>query len=1531
VSPKNGIDTDSSQRVLLALREARLRLEAVERFAAEPIAVVGVGCRFPGCADGPDAYWRLLLDGEDAVGRIPADRYDVEALYDPTPGVPGTMYMREGAFLDGIDRFDASFFGISPREAVSLDPQQRLLLEVAWEALEHSGQAPDQLRGSRTGVFVGIGRNDYAHRLLRNPVDSLTAWHATGNGLCFGPGRLAHVLDLRGPNMAVDTACSSSLLAVHLACQSLRLRECDMALAGGCHVHLSPQVAMMLSMSRALAPDGRCKTFDASADGFGQGEGCGIVVLRRLSDALAHRDDILALIRGSAVNHDGHSSGLTVPNQSAQEQVIRDALVNARVEPAEIHYVEAHGTGTALGDPIEIEALAATLCRDQSRDAALSVGSVKTNIGHLEAAAGIAGLIKTVLALRHEVIPPHLHLQQPNPRIPWDDLPIWIPTHPTPWRRGPVPRLAGVSSFGMSGTNAHVVLQEAPPPQPEPATWERPLHAVTLSARSAVALREQARRLADHLSEHGQADLGDIAFTANNGRTHFPVRSGFVAGSTAELAGSLAEVAAGRVEPAVTAEDDVEAPRVAFLFSGQGSQYPRMGRQLYEAEPVFRQTIDRCDEILRPALQASLCEVLFAGDGDRRLDQTLYTQPALFAVEMGLAELWRSWGVVPQAVLGHSVGEYAAACIAGVFGLEQGLRLIAERARLMQSLPAGGMAAVFASEDRVGQAIAAHRNEVAVAAVNGSASVVIAGREGPLQAVIAALEADGVDVRMLNTSHAFHSPMMEPILAPFAEAAGLVRYALARVPVVSNVTGNLYDRPPTVGYWVSHVRQPVRFADGVDTLARRGYRIFVEIGPGGTLLGMAGRHLGQASPVLLPSLLANRDDWRTLLQSLVRLYELGVPVDWAGFDQHYPRRRTALPTYPFERQRFWCEEVPDPAPALKAHREIPAYRLNWLEQGKAAVRQEKGGQWLVLADRMGLGERFGRTVEDRGGTCFHVDPACLTDFSRLLDALPHPSRLAGIVFFHDGGDREVRDLTGEEMLAAQMRSCGSLLHLVRVLALQGVRGTRLWLVTRNATAGDPVASSIWGMGKAVALEHPEFWGGMIDLAGPPAEGDAADLLTAMEVAGFEDHILLRGGRRFVGRVEPVTAPGREFPQLYGNGTCLITGGLGALGLRVAHWLIERGARTLVLMGRHDPSPTTTDAIAGLRRMGADVTAVAADVADEPALARVLATIEASMPPLRGIVHAAGIFGHDQLTDLDADKLRSVLLPKVEGGWLLHRLTRHLKLDFFVCFSSAAALWGSKGQAHYAAANGFLDGLAHHRRSLGLPALSIAWGPWDGAGMASPEARNLLNRIGIKSLKPDDALAALGRIGGSEHPHMALADVDWVTFRKVYEAGRRRPLLDNLVPAEDRAEDQAGAAVRPASVEPAIAGLLAARRSDRLVEHLQKELSGVLGLGDAVLPDARKGFFRLGMDSLMAVEFANRLARTFRVPLSPAVIFDYPTVAELAGHLAKDVLGWEEPAAERWEAPDGHGPPSADAMPETIASKLARLESLVRET
>ncbi|MEL6776868.1 MAG: SDR family NAD(P)-dependent oxidoreductase [Cyanobacteria bacterium J06597_16] len=926
-------------RALQAIEKLQAKLAAVEMAKTEPIAIIGMGCRFPGGANSPSAFWQLLAQGRDAISQVPSDRWDAEAYYDPNADAPGKIITQNGGFVDHLQDFDADFFGISPREAVSLDPQQRLLLEVSWEAMEHGGMVADQWTGRPVGIFAGVSSNDYSQYLSSRDETDIDAYLATGNAHSVVAGRLSYSLGFTGPSLVVDTACSSSLVAVHLACQSLRNQECEVALAGGVNRILAPEFSINFSKAHMLSPDGRCKTFDAAADGFARGEGCGVVVLKRLSDAIAQGDHIMALVRGAAVNQDGRSGGLTVPNGPAQQAVIRQALANARVTPEQVSYIEAHGTGTALGDPIEVGALGAVFGQSHSLQKPLKIGSVKTNIGHLEAAAGIAGLIKVVLAMQHETLPAHLHFQQPSPHIDWAALPVSVTQQAVDWpmdwhgvkngKSATTSRFAGVSSFGFSGTNAHVVVESAP--QSTICSAESPFtpfnksdssmkdtHLLTLSAKEPEALRELANHYAERLARLGAHKFSDVCWSAWALRSQFPYRLAIVASSAAEAQNQLTTYADR--QPKATIEETTgnttgntmgrasqRRPKIAFLFTGQGAQSINMGRELYEHEPVFRQVIDRCAAILQ-AEWIDLLGVLYphSEPSPHRLSQTVYTQPALFAIAYALTELWKSWGITPDGVLGHSVGEYAAACTAGVMEWETGLRLITARGKLMEGLPVGGgMAAVMAAAEQVTPYL---REGVVIAAENGPSNTVLSGSQMVLNVMLAKLEEQGIQTKKLKVSHAFHSPLMEPVLGDFDDIARSMDYGAPNIEMISTVTGKAISQADDwPRYWTNHIQQPVKFWQGMECLSEKGYDMVLEIGPKPVLSAMGQGCLpswqGQWLPSLRPNRYDTRNDRRVMLASLGQLYVSGANITWpdkAG-------KRVDLPTYPFQRERYWID------------------------------------------------------------------------------------------------------------------------------------------------------------------------------------------------------------------------------------------------------------------------------------------------------------------------------------------------------------------------------------------------------------------------------------------------------------------------------------------------------------------------------------------------------------------------------------------------------------------------------------------------
>ena len=876
--------------------------------AHDPIAIVGMGCRFPG-ANNIHEFWQALKGGVDAISEVTKDRWDIEELYDPDPNASGKVITKSGGFVKDVDKFDAAFFGISPREANRLDPQQRMALEVSWETLEDAGIAPSSLAASRTGIFVGASNNDYS-KLFGDDLSSIDTYTSTGNAFSIIANRLSFFYDFRGPSMSIDTACSSSLVALHQAVNSLRRGESNLALAGGVNLILSPEITITFSHAQLMAPDGRCKTFDAGADGYSRGEGCGFVALKRLSDAQRDGDRIYAIIRGSAINQDGRSNGLTAPNGLAQQEVIRDALRDAHAKPDDIHYIETHGTGTILGDPIEVQAIAAVM-QSRSMDDPCYIGSVKTNIGHLESAAGVAGVIKTALSLYHEQIPPHLHFKKINPHIPIAEMPLAIPTESKEWKGNGKPRLAGVSAFGFGGANAHVVLEEAPPAKVEKEqTPERPQHMLTISAKQETALFDQARQMAAHL-ENTKAPFSDVCFSANTGRDHFKFRLAVAADSAARAAKKLKEIAAGQVVGSgVVGDSAFRADKIAFLFTGQGAQYVNMGRQLYDTHPQFRKAMDECNTISEKYLDKPILSVIFDPEDESLIHSTKYTQPALFAIEYSLARLWQSWGVTPDYVMGHSIGEFTAACIAGVYSLDDGFKLVAARGRLMASLPEdGAMLVVFAGLAEV-QGKIALVDDVEIAGVNGPENIVLSGDKSAIEKLIKDFEESEIQTRELAVSHAFHSLKMEPILDTFEDIAKEVAFKKPTIPIISNVTGRAFgeDDVPDAAYWRKHIRSAVLFSDGMNTLKELGCTIFVEPGPNPHMVGMGRRCLPQYHAIWVGSLKADATDWEFILNGLAQLYVNGVDVVWSQFDEVYQRQKVQLPTYAFQRQRYWLEK-----------------------------------------------------------------------------------------------------------------------------------------------------------------------------------------------------------------------------------------------------------------------------------------------------------------------------------------------------------------------------------------------------------------------------------------------------------------------------------------------------------------------------------------------------------------------------------------------------------------------------------------------
>jgi acyl transferase domain-containing protein/acyl carrier protein len=1659
------------KRVTTNLYETRQELQAVRAERAEPIAVLGIGCRYPGGVRSADDLWELVADGRDATSEFPVGRGWPEDIYHPDPDRSGHSYTTRGGFLHDAGEFDAAFFGISPREALAMDPQQRLLLETAWEAVENAGLTAAAIRDTDTGVFVGTMYDDYGMRITE-PPEELEGFIGLGSASSVASGRIAYTFGLHGPAVTVDTACSSSLVTIHLAMQALRNRECTMALAGGATVMASPGVFIEFSRQRGLSADGRCKSFSAHADGTGWGEGVGLLLLARLSDAVRDNHPILGVIRSSAVNQDGTSGQLSAPNGPAQRRVISSALAAGGLSPADVDVVEAHGTGTTLGDPIEARALLAVYGSERTADRSLWLGTVKSNIGHTQAAAGVAGVIKMLMAMRHGTLPRTLHAEEPTPHIDWASGPLALLDEARPWpAAGDRPRRAAVSSFGISGTNAHLILEEPPAPgtaaTPDPGASEPGLAPWLLSARAPEAVRAQARELAAYVSAHPELDLADAGHTLSR-RTRFDYRATVTAVDREGLLAGLAEVA-GAADITLAA-----GGRTAFMFTGQGAQHPGMGRRLYQRHPAFARAFDEvCEHFGRP-----LRDLMWNSEA---IHETGYAQPALFTVEVALYRLLEQYGVRPDYLVGHSIGEVAAAHVAGSLDLADACALVTARAGLMQGLPAGGaMLAVRTGEDVLRRYLI---DGVDLAAVNGPDSSVISGPAQRVAEVAARLAADGVRTRALTVSHAFHSALMEPILEEFRTVAGTLKFGEPSIPVVSTLTG----RPVTAftaDYWVRQLREPVRFADALATLRELNVTTYLEIGPDAALSPLVTD--GTAIP------LQRADLDLTVVGQLARAHEHGVPVHWPAV---HAGRHVTLPGYPFQRRTYWLRAAPStgrtsdhavlhdhhrlaadgshlftgrltPAahPWLDDHavgdgrylvpatlfldlvlhaaeqvdcdlvEELTVHRPAVLTHGldlQLAVRPDGDGHTVTVHARtdaeapwtphatatLSVGTdaaapaTFGdwplrgavtTLAEEMSGAGHGVHPALLDAAVRPLladGAAPATwrgvRRLAGrstTLRAHarptgeDSYELVVTDEAGTPVLAAASMTAGvprvdvpaageSALRVVwrpaggpaenpaaaEVTVVDDLRepfpkaahrlaeqtlgllqewlaepahtGRRLALVTRRAVAVDAQApenlaqAAVWGLVRSAQTEHPGRFV-LLDLDDTGDEHLAAALETG------QPQVAIRDGQLLVPRLtdRPATAGAAgETPRPDPNGTVLITGGTGALGALVARHLVEaHGLRHLLLTSRSgEAAPGAADLVAELAAAGATVTVRACDTADPDQVGALLDAVPAEHR-LTAVVHAAGVVDDATVTALTPAQLDATLRPKLDAAWHLHQQTRHGGLAAFVLFSSVSGVLGGAGQANYAAANTFLDALAHHRRANGLPATALSWGLWEQAsgitGRLTETDLARIRRTGLIPLSTPQALAQLDAALQLGQPHLVPVRLDRGALRTLADSGLLPPLLHDLVPPSRRRATRDGA--REGWLER-LRGLPGAERETVTLDLVRAQISTVLGHSGAAAVDARTAFKDLGFDSLTAVQLRNQLNAHTGLELPATLAFDHPTPAALAAHLHERLAGPKQSGAVLRLITDlEKALPDAPDDPAGRAAVTARLEALL---
>lgn len=1764
----------------------------------EPIAVIGMSCRFPG-ADNPEAFWQLLRDGVDMIREVPADRWNKQAFYHPDASMPGKAISYWGGFLENVDQFDPFFFGISPIEAKHMDPQQRLLLELSYEAFDDAAQIKEILDGSDTGVFVGISINEYSQIQLNNPTQ-IISHSATGSALSIAANRISYFYNFHGPSMAVDTACSSSLTAVHLACKSLRNDECAMAIAGGVNIILSPAHSIAFTKAGVLAPDGRCKTFDAAANGYVRGEGGGMIVLKKLSAALADGDTIHALILGSVIKQDGRTNGLMAPSSEGQEALLREAYKAAGVSPANVQYVEAHGTGTLLGDSMEAQALGNVIGANR-KNSSCFIGSVKTSIGHLEAAAGIAGLIKVILSIRHKTLPASLHYHTPNPHISFDKLNLTVNDELKPWFAGSTPMLAGISSFGFGGTNVHVIISEAENIKQNNENNEHinvnnhKAYLLPLSSNDHETLKFTGADYLKLLSSESSVEVYDLCYATALRRSQNDHRLAIIGNSKNELYESLHAFLHNEDCPNIFVSNEVHhrQPKLVFIFSGQGGQWYGMGRELLKTEPVFRNTIEKTDELIQKNFSWSLIDELTADQPASRLNEIDIVQPAIFAIQVALAALWKSWGINPDAVAGHSMGEVAAAYFAGAVSLEDAVHIVCSRSELLKKLSGkGSMILAELTPEQAKEIVRQYGNDISVAAINSPTSVVLSGNSTALNEVINLLQQQNLFCKQVNVDVASHSSQIDLLRTEMFEALTEIKPLPANLPIYSTVTGALAnDISFDANYWIENLRKPVLFYNTINQLFNDGYTTFIEIGPHPVLLGSVQQsvkpHFKNIN--LLASLRREEPEQETMFKAVASLYTNGFTINWKNFYKE-KGKHVQLPAIRWQRQRYWLDinsaatknelqyaqtgehnyhpllgqrisianaqsnfiwqiilntetlffledhrvnnEVIFPAagyiemalqaaketglntshklsdfafkermilqnenqkivqtlitpdkennyllsiysrsdknenwvlhalasftkedsnnlssvtnsvddireqgnsnfsadefyqklktrgidygksfrtvkqvwnkvgealgevelpgtlkynnsyqihPALldgclqviaatqinspehdlylptgckcirffskpegnllshvtlradslqqdiisadivisdinkniiaeivgfnlqRSHKQnrtlhsqkdIWMYKLQWQvkeDSRDKTINIQKRKHWLIFEDDSNISKELAKQFEANDDYCHFISYKKLKGLAGEIEELINKisSPLYGIIYLCDAAT-DVSD-TAIEM---SMQNCNNVLYLIQALQKRFTAMPRLWLVTKGA---QPVnndeliaieQSPIWGLGKTISFEIPELRCICVDL--DPSQTDArnAELLFKQILKDDkEDQVAFRKNLLYVQRLFPfipATLLSATDFSLRTNSTYLITGGMGGLGLKTAEWMVRRGAKHLMLIGRNKPSDLAVDAIDKMQKQGVEIIVECADVSDAIQLQKIFDKIKNEMPPLRGVIHAAGVLDDGSLLNLNAERMKKVMAPKVTGTLNLHNLTKNLPLDFFVLFSSAVSVLGSPGQGNYAAASAYLDAMAHMRSIMQLPAISISWGPWAEVGLAAQtterlKEQNIAPQSLIKVIKIERGLEILEQLIKESTPQVMVLPFDLKNLIELYPTAAGMPFLSEVGGSESH--------VSRLYARPKLRQQYVAPRNE-LEKKLTELWRQTLHIDNVGVHDS---FFELGGDSVLAAQILALAQKTFGIRINAQDAFKAFTIEKLAEMLEAEIM------------------------------------------